>query len=140
MHIVDLKDGEVFVDLGAYKGDTATEFVKACEENGVRYGMIHAVEPNRKNYEKLKKNTEDFNISCYNAAAYDSSGTVSFTSNEGRMARISSKGDDIIDTISVDDITDNATIIKLDVEGAEYQAIEGASKNRRHVQAAASYP
>lgn len=127
--IVDLKDGEVFVDLGAYKGDTATEFVRACEEKGVKYGMIHAVEPNRKNYEKLKKNTEDFNIRCYNAAAYDTSGKVNFTSNEGRMARISSKGDDLIDTISVDDITDNATIIKLDVEGAEYQAIEGASKN-----------
>lgn len=129
--IIDLKDGEVFVDLGAYKGDTATEFVNACSEKGVRYDMIHAFEPNKKNFGKLQINTEGFNIRCYNAAAYNSSGKVNFTANEGRMARISSKGEDMIDTLAVDDITDNATIIKLDVEGAEYEAICGASGNIR---------
>lgn len=128
--IVKLKDGEVFVDLGAYKGDTAEEFVKACDRAGVTYKSIYALEPNRKNYNKLLKNTEGYHdISCFNAAAWECEGKVSFTSNEGRMARISDKGEDLTDAMSVDSFCEQATIIKLDVEGAELQALNGASRN-----------
>ncbi|MBO7449108.1 MAG: FkbM family methyltransferase [Clostridiales bacterium] len=129
--LMTLKDDMVFVDLGAYKGDTALEFSEACEKKGVKYKTIYAFEPNSKNYTKLVKNTSDLNIKCYNAAAYDESGKIGFTENEGRMARISDEGI-AIDMLAVDDIVEeDADIIKLDVEGAEYMALRGAASHIR---------
>ncbi len=130
--LVDLKDGEVFVDLGAYKGDTAAEFVEACAKKGVNYKEIIAFEPNRKNYLKLVKNTEGYKIRCFNAAAGSRTSSISFSQNEGRMARIVKEGGEITDAMAVDDITSEATIIKLDVEGAEFEAITGARENIRN--------
>ena len=128
--IVKLKEGEVFVDLGAYKGDTVAEFVEACSKAGVSYRSIYAFEPNVKNYSKLLKNTEALeNIKCFNGGAWDATGKISFTSNEGRMARASDKGDLEVASYAVDDVVEEqATIIKLDVEGAESRAIEGAKR------------
>lgn len=128
--IVKLNDGEVFVDLGAYKGDTVEEFVSACKAAGVDYKSIYALEPNKKNYNKLLKNTEDFHdVHAFNAAAWEEEGKVNFTANEGRMAHVSDKGEDLTDAMSVDSLGEQATIIKLDVEGAELEALNGAVRN-----------
>ena len=129
--IVKLRDNEVFVDLGAYKGDTVEEFVSECGKAGVNYSKIYALEPNTKNFGKLHKNTEALrDIEIFNGAAWDSTGEVGFTDNEGRMARVKEGSD--THSYAVDDIVDmRATLIKLDVEGAEMRAINGAAEQIR---------
>lgn len=126
--IIPLGDSEVYIDMGAYNGDTVSSFVS--ESGG--YKHIYAFEPNPGNFRKLTKNTEGLeNITLFNACAWDYSGEIPFTSNAGRMARISKSGSLTTPCLSADEVvSERSTLIKLDVEGAERNAILGA---RRHI-------
>lgn len=117
-------DNEVFVDLGAYTGDTAAEFYDAV--NG-RYKHIFAIEPDKKNYEKLKRNITDFHdVTAINAAVGEKSGKTAFQMKSGRNSAVSKKGSEI-DCICVDDLcTESITFIKADVEGQESEMLNGA--------------
>lgn len=128
--IIPLSDDDVFVDLGAYNGDTALEFANACEKAGVEYKSIYAFEPNAKNYRKLNTNTEGLrDITTFNACAWNEDGELRFTKGEGRMSREDKKGEVVIESRAIDNaVAEQATIIKLDVEGSEKEAIEGASR------------
>lgn len=128
--LIPLSDREVYVDLGAYNGDTVMGFSDAC---GGRYKHIYAFEPNIKNFRKLERNTAHMqDVTLFNAGAWSSCGTLRFTTNEGRMSRASESGKAETDCLAVDEaVSEPATLIKLDVEGAEKEAISGAE---RHIQ------
>lgn len=128
--IISLGKDEIFADLGAYNGDTAAEFIEAC---GGSFRHIYAFEPNPKNFRKLKKNLpEDERITMFNAAAGRENGTVKISANEGRMSRENGSGKTVdIPVLALDEaVQENVTVLKLDVEGAEREAILGA---RRHI-------
>lgn len=128
--IIPLGDNEIFADLGAYNGDTAAEFMEAC---GGKFRHLYAFEPNPKNFRKLTKNLpEDSRITLFNAAAGRENGTVKISANEGRMSRAEGSGKTVeIPIVAVDEaVSENVTVLKLDVEGAEREAILGA---RRHI-------
>ena len=119
---LNLGDNETFVDLGAYRGDTVSEFLSQVNS----YDKIYAVEPDIKNFAKLE--TACGNVAnCINAAASDSVGEVFFSIERGRSSHVSKTGTPI-PTITVDSIVENnfATFIKLDVEGNEIPALNGA--------------
>lgn len=118
---------EVFVDLGAYDGDTIREFVSAC--NG-EYEKIYAFEADEKNFRKLSDNTEGMNdISIYNLAAWDKKETLLFEKKKGRNSKLSSSGNVEVLADSIDDvIKDKVTILKMDIEGSEEKALDGARK------------
>lgn len=127
--ILPIADNEIFVDLGAYNGDTISEFISAC---GGKYQHIYAFEPNPKNFRRLSKNfPENENITLFNAAAGSENGEAKISLNEGRMSRSDGAGKTAeIPVLSVDEaVPGQATIIKLDVEGAEREAILGAKKH-----------
>ena len=64
--IMPPSDNEIFVDLGAYNGDTVSEFISAC---GEKYQHIYAFEPNPKNFRRLSKSfPDDEKITLFNAA------------------------------------------------------------------------
>ena len=119
-----LTEKEVYLDLGAYNGDTIIEFLKYA--NG-KYNRIIAVEPNIKNYKKLLSNCEHLSdFFAYNKAVSDDVKTVIFSSLSGRQSSISEKGVEI-KTLTIDEISkiENITYIKIDVEGGEINAING---------------
>ena len=127
--IIPLSDSEIFVDLGAYNGDTISEFISACEG---KYQHIYAFEPNPKNFRRLSKNFPgNENITLFNAAAGSENGTAEISLNEGRMSRSGGAGKAVeIPVLAVDEaVPGQATVIKLDVEGAEREAILGAKKH-----------
>lgn len=128
--VIPLGEQEVFVDLGAYNGDTALEFAKACETKGLNYKSIYAFEPNAKNYRKLNVNTEILHdITTFNACAWNEDGELRFTKNEGRMSKASASGEVVIPSMAVDNaVKEQATLIKFDVEGSEKEAIEGCAR------------
>ncbi len=126
--LIPLSENDVFVDMGAYRGDTAEEFISAC---GGKYDHIYAFEPNPKNFRRLSKNfSENERITLINAAAGSEKGTVSISVGEGRMAHSSPSGKTVdIPVAAADEVVpEQATIIKIDVEGDEKQALLGAKK------------
>lgn len=123
--IVPIKEHGVYIDLGAYNGDTVLEYIKASNDS---YSHIYAFEPNQKNFRKLEKNILGLpNITTFNAGAWNYSGSIKFTKNEGRMSHASEKGEIETPCLAVDEaVTVQSDLIKLDVEGAEREAILGA--------------
>ncbi|MEE0945892.1 MAG: FkbM family methyltransferase [Acutalibacteraceae bacterium] len=123
--VLSLK-GERFLDLGAFNGDTVEEFLLYDKQ----YKSITALEPDSRNFRKLKDNTKDIkNVTLINAAVDSSEGTVLISKNKGRGNKQSGKTVEI-PCVSVDGIAvaEPFTFIKMDVEGNEAKAIEGAKK------------
>ena len=122
--ILQLGEKEIYCDLGAYNGDTITEFLGVVGS----YDKIYAFEPDKKNFKKLEKAYgKKENIFIFNCASTDKTGEIGFLANGGRHSVVSDKGN-MIPSLSLDDALrgGRATYIKFDVEGMEESAIAGA--------------
>lgn len=124
--ILKLSEDESIIDLGAYDGDTIREFTDFT--NG-RYNHIWALEPDKRNYKKLFRNTENMtNIDIYNMGAWSRRDTLIFDTQGSRNSKLSSKGVPL-EVIDVDSLVDQCvTMIKMDIEGSELKALCGAEK------------
>ncbi len=123
--IIKPVENECYVDLGAYNGDTIRELLDITNN---KFNKIYALEPDRKNFKKLTKYIDGMeNIYAYNNAAWCIDTELPFESKSGRQSSLSSMGAKLIESRSIDSILDGeeATIIKMDVEGAEREAIWG---------------
>ena len=121
---------EIYVDLGAYNGDTVRELL---DYTGGKYEKIYAMEPDCKNYKKLISSVDGMeNIVCYNCAVWSCDTGLHFSSKAGRQSSVKADGEEK-EARSVDSILSGgrATIIKMDVEGAEEEAISGAAHTIR---------
>ncbi len=116
---------DVFLDLGAYDGDSLRAFIQYV---GGKYRKIIAVEASRKNYERLVENTRELaNIRCINLGVYKEKAQISFEVNDAKNSFASKTGTAVIDVDSVDHILagEKVTMVKMDIEGAEYDALLG---------------
>lgn len=124
-----LGNNEVYLDLGAYNGDTVREFIN--DVNGA-YERIIAVEPDKKNFAKLQKNTLQYhNINYLNYGIWQEKTELFFSSKAGRNSSLTAEGGRVVQCIGIDEIQKEfqenpITYIKMDVEGAEKQALLGA--------------
>ena len=126
-NILRLTENETYLDLGAYRGDTIDELLEYT--NG-KYSEIIALEPDRKTFKKLCDHISGMdNVCAYQKAINDSDSVVTFNSAAGRQSSISSDGE-LIETVTVDTLCGNnaVTYIKMDVEGSEIDALNGAIK------------
>lgn len=126
-----LSSGELFVDCGAFKGETALEFSDYLNRLGIeRYDGIIEFEPDRKNIECLKNNLSKMdNIEIVEAGVYDRTTRLSFLSEKGSASRLDSDGKDYVDVVSLDEyvgVDREVTFIKMDIEGSELMALHGA--------------
>lgn len=122
--LLALKDDEVYVDCGAFIGDTVAEFTE--ETKG--YSQIYAIEPDARTFRKLYANTEGMeNVHLINAAVSDKDGFTAFSAVGSRGSKGVDKGIEI-PTVSIDSLLGGkkASFIKMDVEGMEALAIDGA--------------
>lgn len=120
-------NNEIYMDLGAYKGDTIDEFIKYT--NG--YEKIIAVEPDVKNFKRLIKNIDGLsNICCYNSPINDKDEKILFNSFGGRNSFAGGDNGSLAQGRSVDSLLngEKVTYIKMDVEGQEEKAIIGAKE------------
>ncbi|MCM1545098.1 MAG: FkbM family methyltransferase, partial [Ruminococcus sp.] len=125
-NILKLGDHENIVDLGAYDGDTIREFLAVTNN---KYDSITAFEPDEKNFRKLERKTESLEqIERYNLGAWSKEETQFFQKKAGRSSGRSESGIPV-QFNSVDNIVKHpVSFIKMDIEGAESEALDGASK------------
>ena len=128
-----------FLDLGAYTGDTIELFLKLCGNN---YKKITAVEPEARNFRKLRENAAMLcgadaelsgRIRLINAAVGDHCGEIPFTHGAGRGGAEGKGKVRPVKLLTVDSIIreEGVGLIKMDLEGAEAEAIRGAENTIR---------
>ncbi len=122
--VLNISGCSSFLDLGAYSGDTVLDFVRRVDS----LSHITAVEPDKKSFLKLCRNTERLGALCVNAAVSESDGEVLFGAKASRGSSIGEGSP--LPAVTVDNLARDKSFdyIKFDVEGAELSAIRGAEK------------
>ncbi len=126
--LLELSPGEAYVDLGAYNGDTVREFLRYCPS----YERIIAFEPDSRNFRKLTAYLKESRVErakAYPFGAWSEPGTLYFKGGKGgRNSMLSKEGSRAVEVDTVDRVcTGRVSLLKLDVEGAESEAVRGAS-------------
>jgi len=145
-------EGKVIYDIGSHIGFHTLYFAQLVGPQGT----VVAFEPNSANFERLRMNVHENptladHIQAFNVAASDKAGTVTFTTNNNIESGRSTGGfldkadtywskdvfkqkgfsETTVEAVAVDDVTASLKlpppqIMKIDVEGAEYQVLLGA--------------
>lgn len=128
--ICPMTDNEVFLDGGCFIGDTSEEFIR--QVNG-KYNHIYGFEPDENNLKKAVANLSAFKkIDTIHGGLWHMTNVVSFVSGEFGNSRFSEEGAELVKVFGIDDFfadkTDIPTFIKMDIEGAEASALDGAAE------------
>lgn len=135
------KKSEVVCDLGAHVG----YYTLLASKSVGKHGEVYAFEPLPRNIMYLKKHIELNNISnvcIFECAVSNVTGKISFTNCDNKVANticnnspMFREGELIeVNSVTLDDLLEREDIIvpqliKIDIEGAEYDALRGA----RHI-------
>jgi len=133
---------EVFVDCGAFDGDTMRRFLH--HQDG-RFGKLIAFEPDPANFQNLQQYVSALpsavseRITVHQKAVGARNEKVRFDATGTESSAVGS-GDLAVDCAALDDILDGCvpSYIKMDTEGSELAALAGAQKTvGRHAPALA---
>jgi FkbM family methyltransferase len=125
--LISLTRNEIFVDCGAYDGDTIKDFRRVSND---QFDKIIAFEPDPQNFLALRPSAYgDPRIKLYPYAVSSRRETLHFEGG-GTGARVSSGGVYEVEAIALDEALDGMapTYIKFDIEGSEPDALEGARR------------
>lgn len=119
---------EIFIDCGAYNGDTIVDFL--TWSNAV-YKKIYAFEIDSFNYKSCKETISRFgvkNIEVINKGLLNKDGFVLFQEGRGSGSHITKHGNTQVPVTTIDNYLkgEKATFIKMDIEGCELAALMGA--------------
>lgn len=125
--IFKLSDHESFVDVGAFDGDTVRDFIHRTH---AKFDRIFAFEMNEINFKLLKDNVKHMpnhdRIKVFNLGAWDSKCDITYKIEDSSSSIGEGEGKGQV--IPLDDVLRNekVTFIKMDIEGAEPNALRGA--------------
>lgn len=130
--IFPVYDQEVFVDCGAYIGDTVAEFVNEFNEN---YKAIHAYDISEPTVTVMKENLKCLRDIVFNVKGVaDKKGVLSLAGVDAPFhgnRLVAGSGLSRIPIVRLDeDIEEPITFLKIDVEGLDKEALYGA---RNHI-------
>lgn len=126
--LVDYSKITTYIDCGAYVGDSLADFINLAV--GAEY---HCFEMDQDVFEILKRNASQYEkekIYLYPYGVGANKETVKYCPDSTGGSKISEYGAKISRTVSLDSVHFDKKIdfIKMDIEGAEENAIEGAKK------------
>ena len=118
------------MDCGAFNGDTVQEFVNW---SGGNYSKIFAVEADPVNFAALEKFIAEKNyqnVVAVNCGAWNEKTTLTFSETNNTSSAVSAEGNIKIHADTIDNITggEKISLIKMDIEGAELAALQGAAE------------
>lgn len=123
---IKLGNHSTFIDGGGFDGGTSKQFASIYPG----YESIYYFEPNDLSYNKSLenlRNTKD--IKFFKKGLWNKSEVLYFDNTLGSASKISKIGNDSIETISLDELKiPEISFMKLDIEGAERKALEGAKE------------
>jgi FkbM family methyltransferase len=132
-----LSQDENFVDAGAFEGDTIKSFLETVNN---QFSNIYAFEPEPCNFARLFDFAKTLpNTHLYNKGLYSHSAALEFVSDLGVGSAITNENNALrfkefknkttisIDVAALDEIINSpVSFIKMDIEGAELNALSGA--------------
>jgi FkbM family methyltransferase len=112
-----------FIDCGAYTGDTVESF----RRHGLRFDAIATFEPDPAHFPKLCAALANERASVFPCGVWDGMTQLRFTANDA-ASHITEQGETTVQTVALDQALPNFApdFIKMDIEGAEPQALDGA--------------
>ncbi|MEY2490477.1 MAG: hypothetical protein QOC70_2419 [Verrucomicrobiota bacterium] len=124
----------VFVDCGAYDGDTIRAFL---EHQGGRFKFIYAFEPDPQSCEQLRgyvgslRPEDAERIQIFQAAVGEQRARLRFDAAGNMSSSFSAAGAIEVDVLPIDEVVKEngaAVYLKFDVEGAEWEALRGSEE------------
>lgn len=118
---------EIFVDGGCYDGENSRMFAKWA---GNVQKTVYAFEPDQNNLRNCQSVLEDIDGISYKLipkGLWSRDEMLDFCANANEGSKFCSDGEVRIPVTSLDSVIDGkVTFIKMDIEGAEYEALMGA--------------
>lgn len=132
-----LTSGIRMVDCGAFIGDTLSVAQDKVKQSGLSFDFIALMEPDSKNLVALTKSVERFSSVCdclvvpagvwstNDILTFQSNGASSIVSHNSELANV-----ERVPVVSIDQMFFGMkpNFIKMDIEGAEIEALKGAKK------------
>jgi FkbM family methyltransferase len=126
--LFEFGNDEVYVDAGSYDGDTIRSFIGRVEG---RFADIYAFEPDPVTFEKLKANFRDEpRVHPFHAGLHSHAGSLRFRDDASRGAIFAADGEIEMPVTTIDDVLGDRrlTYVKMNIEGAEIDALTGGRK------------
>ena len=128
-----LHEQECFIDCGAFDGDTMKEFLKRT--NSI-FDRIIAYEPDPQNFEKLHNYTNSLPEAVKEKIRLEKSvlgavpGVVRFAAMGSVTSNVTASGTISVQRETLDELLQGVvpSYIKMDIEGAEMEALEGGTE------------
>lgn len=120
----------VFVDAGTYDGLTVKEYMQRC---GGKYGKVICFEADENNVNTIKQNFAEWNIEradIYALGLWSEKTVLKFDAIGSGSGRISDEGTVSLNVDALDHVLkhENIDFVKMDIEGAEVEALKGAKE------------
>lgn len=130
LDLVACDENEVVVDVGAYTGDSALDYITTYR----KYKRIYCYEITPESVESIKKNLAEYeNISIINKGLGSEAGKMFLQTcaQDSSTNGLDESGNGIeIEVATLDeDVSEKVTLIKMDIEGAEKDALRGCVRH-----------
>jgi FkbM family methyltransferase len=126
--LLNYGEHEVFIDGGSFDGDTVKLFVDRVHD---RYDRVLAFEPDPATFAKLRARFDgEKRVEPINRGLYSRSGALHFNDEGSRASGLVSNGTGTkVEVTSIDEVLrgEPVTYIKMNIEGAEQEALRGAA-------------
>lgn len=129
--LLHFSEDEVYVDGGAFDGDTIQHFIERVDG---KFDTVYGFEPDPETYRNLKKNfTHEPRVKPMNMGLYDRDTVLKFQDSGTRGSIFSADGMVLVPVMDLDTVLhgERASYIKMNIEGAELAALDGASQTIR---------
>ena len=124
---------EIFIDAGCYDGTSSKYFCEWCLDKA--NAKIYAFEADKDNVQKCGHVLEQLGIEyeLIEKGLWSHNTTLCFKAEGTVGSRIDEVGEDRVEVVSLDKYLQDeiATFIKMDIEGAELEALKGAEQQIR---------
>jgi len=142
--LITLGEREIFVDGGAHNGESAIEFIEQIKSAGGGYAHVYSFEPGPGNFKEAVKNISNYpNVTVIQKGLWNMETELTFFDKQDTLGssfvNVPDKPEEsgnIVQNVPVTSLdtffseipkSDWPTFIKMDIEGAEREALLGAA-------------